>query len=306
MEKTIKRQLIESVKVIKNKLKKMQNEEYDTNLQFDKVFKPITEPLKEIAGSKNGINEVNDMKVSNDRELLHDNYIKRRSSISNKSSDSDCVSINSSESARTKGSNNKYTVEKPIPSSSHHKDLKLSSYSELDIPFGLRRVDNDLLIGNSSVEFSALGTTSFINVEGKQYELTDGLKELLLQKTPNLALVTEKDKITYKDILMLTNVHKRYYDANSQIKGDKGIKYNKIIKPLFFYGSDTKNYKLGGNLPTLKKYRTFTDLVYWDDPNELIERLKLLVASKDAGNSNHDNEIIAIIEELKEADIIKE
>ncbi|CAG9137606.1 unnamed protein product, partial [Plutella xylostella] len=46
--------------------------------------------------------------------------------------------------------------------------------------------------------------------------------------------------------------------------------------------------------------------VYWDDPNELIERLQLLIASKDAGNTNHDNEILSIIEELKEAGIIKE
>ncbi|CAG9129422.1 unnamed protein product [Plutella xylostella] len=64
--------------------------------------------------------------------------------------------------------------------------------------------------------------------------------------------------------------------------------------------------KLGGNLTKFKSYRSNTDLVYWDDPNELIERLQLLIASKDAGNTNHDNEILSIIEELKEAGIIKE
>ncbi|CAG9137958.1 unnamed protein product [Plutella xylostella] len=64
--------------------------------------------------------------------------------------------------------------------------------------------------------------------------------------------------------------------------------------------------KLGGNLTKFKSYKSNTDLVYWDDPNELIERLQLLIASKDAGNTNHDNEILSIIEELKEAGIIKE
>lgn len=44
---------------------------------------------------------------------------------------------------------------------------------------------------------------------------------------------------------------------------------------------------------------------YWDDPNELCERLQLLLASKSAGNSNHDQEINSIIEELKERDIIE-
>lgn len=43
---------------------------------------------------------------------------------------------------------------------------------------------------------------------------------------------------------------------------------------------------------------------YYDDPNELVDRLMLLVSSKSAGNSNHDQEINSIIEELRERDII--
>lgn len=44
---------------------------------------------------------------------------------------------------------------------------------------------------------------------------------------------------------------------------------------------------------------------YYDDPNELCERLNLLIASKEAGNTNHDQEINSIIEELRESSIIK-
>jgi hypothetical protein len=40
---------------------------------------------------------------------------------------------------------------------------------------------------------------------------------------------------------------------------------------------------------------------YWDDPNELVDRLRLLIASRDAGHSGHENEILSIIEELREA-----
>lgn len=43
---------------------------------------------------------------------------------------------------------------------------------------------------------------------------------------------------------------------------------------------------------------------YYDDPNELCDRLKLLVSSKAAGNTNHDQEINSIIEELRENNII--
>lgn len=39
--------------------------------------------------------------------------------------------------------------------------------------------------------------------------------------------------------------------------------------------------------------------------NELRDRLKLLFVSRGAGNTGHDNEILAIIEELKDPKIIK-
>lgn len=43
---------------------------------------------------------------------------------------------------------------------------------------------------------------------------------------------------------------------------------------------------------------------YYDDPNELCDRLQLLVSSQNAGNSNHSQEINSIIEELRERNII--
>lgn len=43
---------------------------------------------------------------------------------------------------------------------------------------------------------------------------------------------------------------------------------------------------------------------YWDNPNELVDRLRLLIASQSAGNTGHTNEIVSIVEELREANII--
>ena len=48
-----------------------------------------------------------------------------------------------------------------------------------------------------------------------------------------------------------------------------------------------------------------TDYVYWDDPNKLVDRLQLLAASYQAGNKSHMNEIMSILEELREADLIE-
>jgi hypothetical protein len=47
-----------------------------------------------------------------------------------------------------------------------------------------------------------------------------------------------------------------------------------------------------------------TQLVYYDDPNELVTRLQLLTSSQNAGNSSVNNEIIAILEELRERKLI--
>ena len=46
------------------------------------------------------------------------------------------------------------------------------------------------------------------------------------------------------------------------------------------------------------------DDIYWDDPKELVDRLRLLLASQAAGNPSYTNEIISIIEELRESGII--
>jgi len=44
--------------------------------------------------------------------------------------------------------------------------------------------------------------------------------------------------------------------------------------------------------------------LHWDDPNELVDHLRLLDASHRAGNNAHDNEILSIIEEFREAGLI--
>lgn len=43
---------------------------------------------------------------------------------------------------------------------------------------------------------------------------------------------------------------------------------------------------------------------YYDDPNELCDRMRLLTSSKTAGNTNHNQEINSILEELYERGII--
>ncbi|KAF0728731.1 ELKS/Rab6-interacting/CAST family member 1-like [Aphis craccivora] len=47
-----------------------------------------------------------------------------------------------------------------------------------------------------------------------------------------------------------------------------------------------------------------TQLVYYDDPNELVTRLTLLISSQNVGNTGVNNKIVSILEELRERNII--
>jgi len=41
------------------------------------------------------------------------------------------------------------------------------------------------------------------------------------------------------------------------------------------------------------------EYIYWDDPNELVERLRLITAAYQAGNTAHCDEMMSILKELR-------
>ncbi|KAL6254100.1 hypothetical protein P5V15_014720 [Pogonomyrmex californicus] len=88
--------------------------------------------------------------------------------------------------------------------------------------------------------------------------------------------------------------------------GNKGYKYINIIAPLICtYKRSSKKGADMNNIPcTMKLNDNKIDYVHWDDPNELVDRLRLLDASHRAGHNVRDNEMLSIIEELREAGII--
>ena len=47
------------------------------------------------------------------------------------------------------------------------------------------------------------------------------------------------------------------------------------------------------------------NLVYWNNLNELVDRLRHLLASQSAGNTGVSNEILSIFKELYKSSIIK-
>jgi len=102
---------------------------------------------------------------------------------------------------------------------------------------------------------------------------------------------------------MTTNAHRRDHNVQNPVMGNKGYKYKHIIAPLI------SNHRTGGKKGTgvasvlsVMTLNNKIDYVHWDDFNEFVDRL--LDAACRASNNAHDNKILSIIEELREAGLI--
>ena len=126
-------------------------------------------------------------------------------------------------------------------------------------------------------------------------------------KRPNSSIYTDNDLAQYKEILEHSCAHRRDVKPSSQINGNQSFKYKNIIQKLVQRSPPPYNLRerVGKGISSqMQLTANNIDFVYWNDPNELVDRLRLLIASQHAGHTNHNNEIISIIEELKKANII--
>ena len=101
----------------------------------------------------------------------------------------------------------------------------------VDKDLGIRRdADGNFKIGNSIVD---IDPQSKVYVQGKMYEGTKGLFELLTRKRVNHSLTSTKELKNYKQILSVTNGHRENHDPSSVIKTTRGIKCHVVVSKLF-------------------------------------------------------------------------
>lgn len=174
---------------------------------------------------------------------------------------------------------------------------------EFDRKFGVRDVKGNLYLGNGEVQFDGPD----ILIDDKKYVGTQGLYELIFKKVPKK--FSKQDAQNYLDILLRTNAHHVDYDPNRKVASSKSGKYVTIVKPLLKGQRPNvwwaRSWKGAGIIQKKLTPDRKLQYTYWDDPNELVNRLRLLIASYSAGNGSHLNEIISIVEELREAHIIQ-
>ena len=121
--------------------------------------------------------------------------------------------------------------------------------------------------------------------------------------------MSPQDVKNYQQIAEDKHLLKKKYQWDKSFiipsKNAKYSKHSKDLNPAEEHPVSKKRVSKG--LPTfmVAKAKEFPiDYMFWNDPNKLVDRLRSLVAEKSAGNNNHDNEILAIIEELRETKVI--
>lgn len=189
--------------------------------------------------------------------------------------------------------------------------LLLTGGAEMDYVYGIRwdAETNKWKIGTEDFDVHK----DIITLKNTSIKGTDGLFQLLFFRNPSK--YNFDDLQQYKRILNLSNAHKKQYGAGNQVNRNKGDKYMKIIKQLFpprttaprhLSYPEPRNLRSKQGRGLYKQVNpTKPDYIYWDSINELVDRLRLLYASKVAGNNSVNNEIVSIIEELKEAKVIQ-
>ena len=156
----------------------------------------------------------------------------------------------------------------------------------------MRSLTSGLKIDDKSISFS----DDTIRIGDKRYTNTPGLIELLFKKKPEIYHIKESDTRNYQQIVRASNDHRKNYKFNSSLRKGTERKVVDYLYPLMEDKSGRGLFNVVSNAPI--------DYVHWDDPNELVDRLRLLLASRAAGSNSYVNEIFSIIEELREAEII--
>lgn len=322
MEKDLKQQIVQSAAAVKRKIKMIKDAKNTDSMTLETIFKPIVEPLNVLANrNEKKLHEMEaDQKPILKKVKNYESDTSYSSSEEINDSNSDKEETEDFDNELDEKSNKTLTV---TPSEEHNvsegsfkslqsspnvknQSLSWSTSSEVmtDVPFGVRNERGKLMLGKTRVYDDG----NILSIGNHTFVKTLGLKELLYKKKPDLDVITDNDLQNYKLLLIDTNAHRRNFDPSKPINSNKGFKYMNVIRPMFKFSrintTSQESLAHGKGIQLLKKVKKNTDYVYWDDPNELVERLKLLFASRDAGNTGLDNEIISIIEELREAGVI--
>jgi len=154
-----------------------------------------------------------------------------------------------------------------------------------DKTFGLNNRGGEFFRGNASVDFDG----DDLVIDGNKYKGTQGLRDLITMKKTVLGLATEEDMRNYEQIMLNSEAMRNRKNPKKKT-ANKRYKWQNIIRPMWNKYEKKTNQKV-------KRWRKAGSGFLPSDPNSLCERVELLMASKQAGNTSFRNEIISICDE---------
>ena len=160
-----------------------------------------------------------------------------------------------------------------------------------DTNFGIYKEGDHHFIGD---RYIIIKDNDIIFPNDERIKVTRGLWDLITSKNPKN--YTDEDYDKYKYLMIKTNaIHKKNNPYNIRAKGNyKGAKWKNIVSPI--WKEIMKN--MG------EEYEGEGVVVIPSDPNALLERLDLLLASQEAGHTGVRNELVSICDELKRQGVL--
>ena len=157
-----------------------------------------------------------------------------------------------------------------------------------DETFGIRKEEGKYKIGSQDIII--INNDIFMEDHNKMFKGTDGLWDLIMSKEPKK--FDNKDYEEYKKLMIISDaLHINNNPKNPYPKGNhRGYKWERITAPIWF--GKKKEYEGSGVV------------VIPSDPNALLERLDLLLASQEAGHTGVRNELVSICDELKRQGVL--
>ena len=158
--------------------------------------------------------------------------------------------------------------------------------------FGVRKEKGNHYIGNQHVVIEDDNIT--LSKSGDTFIGTSGLWGLITSKNPDKKLIdwTKEDRYKYDKLMIKTNALHKGYNPNRGPRSSKGWKWVNILSTIWFGEEPKEGYQGSGVV------------VIPSDPNALLERLDLLLASQEAGHTGVRNELVSICDELKRQDVL--
>ena len=156
-----------------------------------------------------------------------------------------------------------------------------------DKTFGINKIGKHHYIGDMHV---IVKENNNIFIDDEEFEGTPGLWKLIMSKYPMDGDFTSKDYENYGRILIKTHVLHKGNNPNSPYpKSSKSDKWLGILSEIWKHRKE-----FGGK----------GIVIMPSDPNALLERLDLLLASQEAGHTGVGNELVSICDELKRQGVL--